>query len=163
MITQEYLKSILSYDLNTGIFTWIDCRVRYEKNGTVAGTLNKTGDVAIKINGKRYKAHRLAWLYVYGEFPEKLIDHINGIRNDNKISNLRLANRFQNAQNSRKPLNNSSGFKGVSFHKNTGRWQCRIRVNNKEIHLGLYDTPELAHSAYCHASKKYHAEFGRVE
>ena len=80
MITQSELKNILHYNQDTGVFTWI-------KNSIVAGTVEKKGYIAIKINRKSYKAHRLAWLYIYGNFPKEQIDHLNGIKNDNCINN----------------------------------------------------------------------------
>ena len=89
-LTQEYLKSILDYDLDTGIFTWKINKAKRTKIGDIAGW-SYNGYREIEINDKKYKAHRLAWLYVYGEMPNKLIDHIDGNRSNNKISNLREA------------------------------------------------------------------------
>ena len=113
----------------------------------------------IKINGRMYMGHRLAWLFVNGGWPENHIDHINEIKNDNRISNLREATSSQNQRNRGAQKNNTSGFKGVSFFKRNGKWKSTICVNSNKKHLGYFDNPEEAHQAYCKASDKYHGEF----
>jgi hypothetical protein len=98
-LTQERLKELLHYDPETGIFTNLTQRGGHAKKGAVAGTKNSIGYVCIRIDYDQYRAHRLAWLYVYGEFPEKFIDHMNEIRDDNRIINLRLATHQENLHN----------------------------------------------------------------
>ena len=114
MITQEYLKSILDYNLDTGIFTWKVNKSKRSNIGDVAGW-SYNGYVSIEIDNKPYKAHRLAWLYVYGEIPKNLIDHVNNNRADNRISNLRKATYQENSENYKTPKTNKSGVKNVSW------------------------------------------------
>ena len=155
-ISINELKEILDYDPNTGIFTW---KVNIAKNkfaGSIAGNVNNNGYYVITLYRKTYSAHRLAWFYVYGNWPIKDIDHINGNRIDNRIINLRECNQSENQQNRKINKNNSSGYIGVSYHKKEKKWRSRIKVNNKLINLGSFDTPELAHEKYLEAKKEYH-------
>ena len=153
-LTQDGLKQFLCYDQNTGDFTWKISRGSV-KAGSKAGTLNPDGYVQIKFFGKFHKAHRLAWLYAHGEFPESLIDHINGVRHDNRISNLRQATQKQNAENRGKGRNNKSGFKGVHWHGKAKKWRARIQHDGKHIHLGFFTDANLAHEAYKVAEKQF--------
>lgn len=162
MVTQDELKEILDYDPETGIFRWKSPRQKI-KVGDVAGTLNHNGYRFIKINGKLYLEHRLAWLYVYGEWPKDMIDHVNGTRDDNRIENLREATRSENKWNQTKPITNTSGYKGACWHKASQKWDARIAINNKRKHLGLFDSPEEAYEAYCKAAKELHGEFAKYE
>lgn len=160
-VSSEALKNKLTYHPDSGLFTW-NYSVGRAKEGHPAGCINKTtGYLHIGLDGKRYQAHRLAWLYVYGENPENEIDHINGNCTDNRIENLRKASRKENARNQGKRKNNTSGYKGVYFHKSVSRFQARIRVDNKLLHLGMYATQIEAHKAYMKAAKKYFGEFFR--
>jgi len=156
-LTLDRLKQLLSYDRNSGQFVWLD-RTTKTTNiavGSVAGCVRTSGYCVICIDGRAYKAHRLAWMYEHGSMPEKDIDHINGIKSDNRICNLRQATNQQNAENKRKPhSNNSHGYLGVS--KEGPRWKARIRVDYKEKYLGLFGTPEEAHAAYLSAIAKFH-------
>jgi hypothetical protein len=115
------------------------------------------GYIRIGINNKLYVAHRLAWLYVHGEFPESEIDHINGDRADNRILNLRKATPAENSQNRARYCSNSSGFMGVYFNKRHKKYCARINHLGKKKHLGLYDTAELAFEAYKEAKRVYHS------
>ena len=157
LLTQEYLKSILDYNPETGIFTW-KIRPAYCINiGDIAGCLNKNdGYIRIQINNKSYQAHRLVWLYMTGNCPIKTIDHINHIRTDNRIINLRDITQRENQYNRSENKNNSSGYKGVSWHKKANKWHARIRVNGKQIHLGYFTDKEEASQAYQEAKEKYH-------
>ena len=158
MITQSELKNILHYDQDTGVFTWAIQKSLTIKVGDVAGSLSGNGYNQIFINRKSYKAHRLAWLYVYGEFPNKFIDHINGIRNDNRIINLRNVTKSENSQNQKTArTNNKSGFLGVSWEKKSHKWRASIRYNNKTTYIGLYETKELAHEAYLTKKREVHS------
>lgn len=132
------LKSILDYNPNTGIFKWKISNSNRIKPGDIAGILTQ-GYCKIGINGKLYLAHHLAWFYVYGYFPENEIDHINRNGTDNRIENLREVSRICNARNTKNRSNNTSGIKGVSFHKQTNKWQVQITVNQKRISLGCHD------------------------
>ena len=151
------LKEILDYDENTGIFRWKITKPggRNIKEGFVAGTYDKKGYHRIKINRKVYLGHRLAWLFVKGNWPKKDIDHINGITNDNRICNLRECNKSENGQNRLRNKNNKSGFTGVSQKDN--RWVAIITINKKTIYLGQFDTFEEAVEARKVGKEKYHA------
>lgn len=153
-VTVERVKELLDYDPETGIFTWIAKRGRGAAGG-VAGWVETTGYRRILVAGKKFKEHRLAWAMVHGEFPNSDIDHINGIRDDNRIVNLRLATRSQNAQNLRGPTSlNKTGFLGV--RKNGNRWNAVITIDKQYIYLGCFKTPERAHQEYIEAKRVLH-------
>ena len=157
LITQEYLKSILEYNPDTGIFTWNKSPNWSICVGDVAGCLNQ-GYISIKIDKKRYLAHRLAWLYMTGSWPEFEIDHIEGINipNFNKFSNLRDVNHNNNMLNKEKYKSNTSGYRGVSWDNKSKKWRSRIGLNKKTNLLGYFNTPEEASKAYEDAKIKYH-------
>jgi hypothetical protein len=159
MITQSELKQILHYDLDTGLFTWLVDKSRAIKAGTVAKNLNQKGYCRIKINGQEYLAHRLAWLYVNGVMPKDGIDHINNIKTDNKITNLREATHSQNMRNRLLTVRNNTGYKGVSFCKRAKKFKVGITFNNKQIHLGYFSDAKSASLAYESYGKKLHGEF----
>lgn len=160
IISQSRLKELLSYDPNTGVFTWA---VKYGSHavvGKVAGSLHKaTGYWTIRLDKVLHKAHRLAWLYVHGAMPDCQVDHINHDRGDNRIVNLRLATRgdLDNGQN-RKGINanNTTGFLGVSYCKQTGKYRAQIICNRKRVPIGRYKTPEEAHEAYLAKKRELH-------
>lgn len=155
-IDSTLLKQLLKYDPETGVFTWINDMGRRVKAGKEAGCLHHKGYVQIRINGKSYLAHRLAWLYVYGEWPEYGIDHINGFKTENHISNLRQADQSQNSQNLKRSRG-SSGFLGVSIDiDRKNRWKASIKLNGKTTHLGWFKSPEQAHEAYVAAKRAMH-------
>ena len=154
LITKDYLKSILEYNQETGKFTWLVIRANGRIHiGDIAGCLTN-GYIRIRINNKNYQAHRLAWLYMTGSWPEFEIDHINQIRNDNRFENLRDTDK--NDFNKTKYNNNNSGYTGVAKYKLTNKWMSRITIKNKIIYLGCFNTPEEASKAYEEAKKKYH-------
>jgi hypothetical protein len=159
MITQEQLKELLNYNPETGVFTWVSARGNL-KAGSEAGTVDYQGYIRISINNKRYRAHRLAWIYVYGEISVSEIDHINGNKQDNRILNLRLATRSQNEANKPRTRVNLSGYKGVS-HTRNNHWSAQIMVNKRFIHLGIYSTAEEASAAYRIAAYEYFGEFAK--
>jgi HNH endonuclease len=151
-VNQDRLREVLDYDPETGIFTW---RVRVSTHcypGDVAGYVcPQRGYVFIGLDRCLYPAHRLAWFYVHGEWPENEIDHRNGVRADNRLLNLRLATSAQNKQNCRKA-------RGVTPWRN--KWKAQIGLGNKVTkYLGLFDTEEEAHQAYLMAKVEMHQFF----
>lgn len=143
-LTQERLKELLQYDQETGHFVRVSKSSKYSNNtvGKRAGGIEKhSGYVVIRVDGHLYKGHRLAWLYVYGKFPEHTIDHINGIKHDNRISNLRDVEHSVNCKN-------RTTAKGYTWHKRIGKWQAQIMVNYQKICLGYFDTEAEARDAY---------------
>lgn len=157
MITQNKLKSKLHYSPYLGTFIWVEARKVGSKIGDVAGSKDTHGHIQIKIGGKLYLAHRLAWLYMTGSFPKDEIDHVNGIRDDNRLVNLREATKNENQYNSRIRKDNTSGKKGVSVKGN--KYMASARINKEKIYLGLYDTLEDASRAYQKFAKEHHGEF----
>jgi hypothetical protein len=156
----DILKDILDYDSATGVFRWKKTLSRRNVAGNVAGALSH-GYVAIQFDGIRYMAHRLAWLYENGEWPENDIDHVNSVRNDNRISNLRLATRGENLRNLSTPSHNTSGVKGVSWHKARNSWRATIKLNKRSMHLGNFETKEDAAKAYASAAVFLFGEFAK--
>jgi hypothetical protein len=162
MLTQAELKRQLHYDPETGIFTRLVTNAMCIKVGDIAGSKRTDGYIAININKKVYSAHRLAWLYVYGELPVKFIDHINMIRDDNRIDNLRQATNQQNKFNAGIRKDNKTGYKGVTFCKQNNKWKSESRLNGVIHYFGYFTTPELAHEAYKQFAIKHHGEFIRI-
>lgn len=162
MINQERLKELLHYDPETGMFIWCVKPSRRVKSGAAAGGIDSKRYRVIRIDGVYYKAHRLAWLYVHGRFPIRDIDHINGVRDDNRIANLREATRAENGQNRKKNINNTSGFHGVSWDSANRKWRASIQVNSRPKRLGLFDAPESAHAAYLAAKAELHTFNPRI-
>lgn len=162
VITQQRLREVLDYDPETGEFRWLVATGRRVNVGDLAGT-DSYGRRFIRIDKRRYRAHRLAWLYVHGRWPANEIDHINGVADDNRIANLREATRSQNCENRRKPKRNStSGFLGVWTHKATGKLRAQIVHNGKNYHLGLFNCPTAAYLlGYLPAKRRLH-EFGTL-
>jgi hypothetical protein len=153
--TQADLHSLLSYNASTGKFTWKVDRGAGLKAGNPAGTQAKSGYVHISVFGRLYRAHRLAWLFCFGKWPEGELDHKNGVANDNRIANLRECSHSENHQNVGKRRHNTSGFVGVTLSP-YGTWKARLVVNGKKINLGAFPTPEEAASAYLKAKAEYH-------
>ena len=140
---QRYLKKILNYDQDTGVFTWLE-RLAYRlRVGDVAGTVNGAGYSQIRICGKVYGAHRLAWLYLYGEWPNK-IDHINHNRADNRMCNQRDCGNHGNAKNRSLGKNNTSGHIGVQWDVDREKWRVRIGIEGKKISAGAFSKKEDA-------------------
>ena len=153
-VTQDRLKELLNYNPDTGIFTWKVSRGGVKKDAQ-AGAKSQ-GYRNIMIDNISYQAHRLAWLYVYGKWPEKDLDHINLERDDNKIVNLREVDDSENKQNQRMYSNNTSGYKGVCWCKNRKKWVASITKNYKTQILGSFEDPLEASKAYIEGAKKYH-------
>jgi hypothetical protein len=129
--------------------------------GDVAGSINKyIGYVEMYFNKNKVKAHRLIWIYHNGDIPDKLvIDHINGIRHDNRIENLRLATTTQNSYNRSKSIKSTSGYKGVYWNIKAEKWESKIQIDGILKHLGLFITKELAYEAYCKAAKQVQGDY----
>lgn len=157
MITRDELIELLQYDPATGSFTWArDVGYRF-KSGQKAGHTHSCGYVVIRIRRRQYMAHRLAWLYMTGDWPSE-IDHTNGIKSDNRFSNLRSCTKTQNQANKLKGRTNTSGYVGVAAGYK-GKWNARIRVSGRLIHLGTFPTAEAASKAYMAAAEAVHGEF----
>lgn len=161
MLTQTRLKECLSYNPETGEFRALFTSGA-RRAGDIADARHPKGYTAITLDGGRYLAHRLAWLYVHGQFPPEDIDHINGVKSDNRICNLRAANRSQNMANIGALSNSKSGIRGVRFYSRTSRWIASIRADGKTTHLGYFATAEEAAQAYREAATRLHGEFARA-
>jgi len=157
---RERVLELLDYDSSTGIFTRRVSRGS-QLAGSVAGGVRRDGYWHIMIDGKIYLAQRLAFLLSHGHLPDEL-DHINGDPSDNRIENLRPATSQENQRNRGKQANNTSGFKGVSLHKQREKWYAQARdANGKQKFLGYFPTPEAASAAYEAYAMKLHGEFYR--
>ena len=157
ILAQETLKSLMHYDPDTGVFTWKVAPRRGISAGSIAGVIKKdSGYVLVGVSGKEYRAHRLAWLYVFGEFPPYDLDHINRNRSDNRIDNLRMATRAENMQNGSKRKTNTSGHVGVRWYSQAQKWKAEIGVNYKNISLGYHSNLEQAIAARKAGELKYH-------
>lgn len=159
MITQKLLKKLFYYDPDKGHFIRKVSTARRAKVGDIAGTKNDRGYIHISVNSTHQKAHRLAWTYVYGSTPTGYIDHINGVRDDNRIVNLRECTQAQNCANSAKGKNNTSGIKGVSWSRIPRLWAANIMVNGKAIHLGLFWDKDVAAQSLRIKRAEVHEEF----
>lgn len=161
MISHGRLLELLKYDRDTGIFTWRLARGRAAA-GSVAGRVSLHGYHEIRLDDRLYKAHRLAWLYVHGTMPCEHIDHINGVRADNRIDNLRPASPSQNQHNRGAQSNNTSGFKGVSWNSRRKKWCAQIRFEWSTQFLGYFEDAQAAKRAYDAAASKMHGEFAKL-
>lgn len=164
MITVSRLKELLNYSPETGKFTRIKFDVPGNRHlvGNIAGSFCSNGYHNICVDGRTYKAHRLAWLYMTGKWPNHQIDHANGNRGDNRFSNLREATNSQNQQNRGIQTSNTSGHKGVHYFPRKRPWRASIRRAGKQIHLGCFATKEEAAKAYADAAKIYHGKFAKA-
>lgn len=161
-LTAERLRDLLSYDRHTGIFTRKISVCNSIRIGDVAGSIDKKSKyVRIFVDGNKYLGHRLAWLYVYGEWPNDMLDHKDGNKSYNAIENLRDASNVENVRNSPVRKDNLLGIKCVRLHE-TGRYHARIYHDGKFKSLGLHDTPEAASDAYARAAKELFGEFARA-
>ena len=173
-ITQEYLKECVTYNQETGEFKRTSrpynhfkskrAMVMYHQRfmGLDPCQKSKKGYLKIKLNYYVYPAHRLAWMYVYGKFPKDQIDHINGIKNDNRICNLRNVTNAQNQQNLYECMDGChSGLLGAHYRSDDGKYRAAITLNGKTYSLGSYIDPNDAHDAYVKAKRKLH-EYGEL-
>lgn len=159
-LTQERLKELIHYDGETGVFTrLVGLGKRPELKGTHPGFLNRQGYVMLPVDSKTYRAHRLAWLYAHGRFPKEAIDHINAVKNDNRLCNLREATKQQNERAKGLRCNNTSGTTGVYWSRAAKKWQAFIKVDQQVRYLGIYEDKNLAVSARHAAEKTLFGEF----
>lgn len=150
MKTVAELKAIFDYNPETGTLL---------QNGKSAGYIMGSGYRLLSVSKQRIYAHRLIWCLMTGEWPTLEVDHVNRIRSDNRWSNWRLASRQNNARNQSVTAKNTSGFKGVSFHKRTGKWRADIQINGAQKSLGSFNSPKLAALAYKESAKQNFGEF----
>ena len=155
-LTVELVREYLAYDPLSGVFTRLKKTAAFTVIGETVGTDQGNGYIVIGFAGRRILAHRLAWFYVHGKWPDDHIDHINGIRSDNRIANLRDVTNKINSENRTCSPKSGAGYFGVSFDARRNAYRSRIMHNRKEIWLGYFDSPEKAHEAYIQAKVKYH-------
>lgn len=156
-LTAARLRERLHYDPETGLFR--NAPRKYSKtNGRVVGCKTSRGYLRVGLDGHRHLLHRLAWLYVHGEWPQEDIDHINGVRTDNRMANLRLVTDSMNSQNQVRAHSNnvSSGLLGVSYKPSHKQWVARLSLSGKSKHVGYFRTRELAYEAYIEAKRRLH-------
>lgn len=157
-LTQERLREVLSYDEVTGIFTWVNPYHKARKTAE-AGGVDSSGYRQIRVDGRLYLAHRLAWLFVFGEWPTGELDHRNRVKLDNSIANLRLVSRYANMQNIETPNQKKGELPGAYpriGRSGAAKWQASIGARGKQHYLGRFDSPEAAHEAYAAAKKTLH-------
>jgi hypothetical protein len=156
IVNAARVREVLKYNQKTGRFTWIKSTGPRATVGDLAGSVNVRGYYDISIDGRKYVAHRLAWLYVTGQWPAYEIDHINGDRADNRFCNLRDVPRAINTQNRRRAsVGTLSKLLGVSKHG--AKWRARLQTNGSVLQLGTYAMPSQAHAAYLLAKRQLHA------
>lgn len=159
-LTAARLRELLDYDPETGVFTWL-VHVRKARPGAVAGTLMCHSRRSIRVCGRNYLEHRLAWLYMTGEWPSDQIDHINGDPSDNRWCNLREATNIQNHGNLRAHRDNKSGVKGVSWDDRRRKWAVCLMADGKKVYRARFDSKAKATAAYYLASRKYFGDFAK--
>lgn len=155
----SFFEENIHYNEETGILTWKVDRNYNAKAGDECGSFDTRGYRQINILGKVLKGHKVAWFLHYKVWPEQDIDHINCDRADNRISNLRLANRHEQMRNTRVRKQSKTQIKGVHYDRSRDNYQAFIHVNGRRKHLGRFASAEDAHNAYCNAADYYYAEF----
>lgn len=158
--TAKQVREYLDYDPITGVIRWRISPSPNVRAGSIAGA-DCEGYRLIRITDGRFKGHQLVWLYMTGEWPLCQIDHRDGNRSNNAWANLRLATTSQNKANMGKRADNKSGYKGVSWYRQTNRWRAGIGFHGKQKTIGYFKTPEEAHVAYCEEAKRVFGDFAR--
>lgn len=158
-ITRERLVEVVSYDPERGRLVWSGKARPGVRNGDVAGNLHPSGYRRVVIDGTAYLEHRLVWLYVKGEWPARQIDHIDRDRSNNRHTNLRDVSASKNQQNCSLLSANSSGLRGVTWHRRLKKWRAAIKHNGMSMELGVHATKELAQQAYLTAKRQMHVGF----
>jgi hypothetical protein len=155
----EDVKRVLAYEPESGLFVWRAWAGKKSVPGEIAGWAHSQGYTAISLFGLKVYAHRLAFLFQLGRFPDDVVDHINGNRKDNRWSNLRDVNQRTNVENRTSPLsaNSASGLLGVHWCSQQNKWQAEIKSFGRKKHIGFFDDPFKAHEAYLQAKRKMHA------
>lgn len=161
-LSQEKLKELIEYDESTGRLTWKITVSPRGVAGTDVGHIDRGGYRRCRLYGKPYPLTRLIWLYMTGEMPSDIVDHINGVPSDNRWCNLRIANVTQNNQNKHRSARNSSGYKGVYFDNRSRKWRAEIVVSKKRIRLGRFSNVEDAARAYRVAALEMFGEFAYI-
>lgn len=175
-ITPEILREVLDYIPETGKFYWKERPLRMFSSSRICNSWNarfahketfltkdRDGYLGTSVFSVKIKAHRAAWAIYYGEQPNKLIDHINLLPHDNRIANLRLSSNSQNMMNGSRRKDNKSGYKGVYWCKEKGKWTAEGKIDGKKKFLGRFDCQKDAHLAYCAHANRYYQEFARTE
>ena len=163
-LTRARLRELLDYNKKTGEFRWRKRSSRGVRRDLSAGhASSQQGRRFITIDQRLYAAHQLAWFYVTGRWGKPSIDHRDGDASNNRWTNLRRAARWQNNANRCRPRHNTSGHKGVSLCRESGKWHAKIGRNGKRIHLGRFATPQAAHRAYRAAARRLFGKFARME
>ena len=154
-LSADRVRELLSYDEVTGAFLW-RCRVATNiRVGSTAGRLSHKGYREIGIDGRLWSAHRLAWLHVHGEWPNGMLDHINGVKDDNRIANLRVVGPAENAENKHR-AQGANPHIGVSWQASRAKWRADICVRGRRITIGRFDTVAEAAAAYRGAKARWH-------
>ena len=156
MIEPSSLLDLFLYDADSGLLYW-------KKSMKLAGTKRKDGRMQVQVFGRVFLSHRIVWAIHHGSWPSFFVDHIDMDKMNNKISNLREATKEENSRNTKKKKTNTSGLKGVSFHRLSGKWRADINLGMKQVSLGLFCSKEDAYAAYCKASKDYHGDFSNLD
>ncbi|MGT3661457.1 HNH endonuclease [Escherichia coli] len=157
--SREFILSYLYYNPLTGEFKWLKTRNSIAEKGSVAGYLKPDGYVQIILCGRAFLAHRLAWICIHGAPASEMIDHINGIRNDNRACNLREASKFENSHNKAMNKNNTSGIKGVNWSSSHNKWHARVGVNGKRFTVGYFSDIREAEAKIKEFRRMHHNEF----
>lgn len=162
----DSIRELVEYEHTTGVFKWRHRSRKWFKNygsfkawnskfpGSVAGGFDGHGHREVRILGVSYRAHRLAWAYMTGRWPDGQIDHINGDRADNRFQNLRVVDNRQNGMNCGMNRLNTSGFKGVTWNKSRRKWQAGVTIYGQYKYIGLFECPKEAHDAYAVAASR---------
>lgn len=152
-LTAEEVRMLFDYDPIAGeLIRKLDSNDGKTKAGSRVKSLAPNGYVRLAVGKGKYLAHRLIWLWSYGVWPKGHLDHVNGIRSDNRLENLREATHFEQAQN----ISRAGKLLGVQYHARSKKFRAMIMVNGKQYYLGLHETPEEAHAAYCKAKAEKH-------